>query len=65
MSIRADQAFDSFARDIVWRPDSSGAFLITGSEIYSMDIPDGDIQLVETDLITDSYLSTYKWINGQ
>ena len=60
-----DQAFDSFARDIVWRPDSSGAFLITGSEIYSMDIPDGDIKLVETDLITDSYLSTYKWINGQ
>jgi Tol biopolymer transport system component len=61
----ADQAFETFATDIVWRPDSSGAFLITGSEIYSMNIPNGDIKLVETDLIADNYHSTYAWINGQ
>ena len=61
----ADQAFETFAAGVLWRPDSSGAFLITGSEIYSMNVPDGDIKLVETNLMTDSYLSTYKWISGQ
>jgi hypothetical protein len=60
-----DQGFETFPTDIVWRPDSSGAFLITGSEIYSMNIPNGDIKLVETDLIADNYHSTYAWINGQ
>ena len=64
-TLTAEHPFDSVARDIVWRPDSLGAFLITGSEIYSMDIPDGEIKLVETDLISDNYHSTYKWINGQ
>ena len=61
----AEPAFETFATDILWRPDSSGVFLITGSEIYSMNIPDGDIQLVETNLIADNYHLTYKWINGQ
>jgi WD40 repeat protein len=49
---------------VTWRPDSSGVFLISGSEIYSMNIPDGDIRSIETNLLTGQGL-TYTWINGQ
>jgi len=51
---------------VSWRPDSSGAFLISGSETYSMNVPDGDMKLVETHLSENqNYDLTYGWINGQ
>jgi len=50
--------------NFAWRPDSSGVFLISDSEIYAMNVPDGDIQLFETQLSTGQGL-TYGWINGQ
>ena len=49
---------------VTWRPDSSGVFLISGSEIYSMNIPGGDIRSIDTNLLTGQGL-TYTWINGQ
>jgi WD40 repeat protein len=56
---------NSFITDILWRPDSSGLFLISASEIVSMNIPNGDTKMVETDLLVDNYHLTYKWIDGQ
>jgi hypothetical protein len=49
---------------VTWRPDSSGVFLISGSRIYSMNIPDGDIRSIDTNLLIGQGL-TYTWINGQ
>ncbi len=49
---------------VIWRPDSSGVFLISGSEIYSMNMPDGDIRSIETNLMTGQGLN-YKWISDQ
>jgi hypothetical protein len=51
-------------RNMMWRPDSSGLFLIYETEIYSLSIPDGNLRLVEANLITN-YNSTYKWIDSQ
>lgn len=50
--------------DVQWSPDSFNLFLVYGSAIFSMRIADGDIRLVETNLI-DNYGTTYTWINGQ
>lgn len=50
---------------ILWRPDSSGLFLVYETEIYSMSVPDGTLQLVETNLIDDNYNLTYRWVNPQ
>jgi WD40 repeat protein len=55
----------SSIRDIMWSPDSSGLFLIYETEIYSMNISDGTIRLVDSNLITDNYNPTYKWIDSQ
>jgi hypothetical protein len=49
---------------VTWRPDSSGLFLISGTQIFSMNIPSGDIRVVETDLMDGQGLY-YKWVNGQ
>lgn len=45
---------------IVWRPDLSGMFLISGTNIYSLNISDGKIQLVESGLA-----GTFMWISKQ
>src|SRR6185503_4891913 len=37
--------------NVIWRPNSSGVFLISGSRIYSMNIPDGDIRSIDTNLL--------------
>jgi hypothetical protein len=55
----------AYLRNILWRPDSSGLFLVYQTEIYSMDISDGDVQLVGTGLIDDNYDLMYKWVNPQ
>lgn len=49
---------------ITWRPDSSGVLFFSGSKIYSMNVPDGDIHAVEMNLLPSEGLS-YQWINGQ
>jgi Tol biopolymer transport system component len=46
--------------DMLWSPDSSRLFLVYGTNIYSIDIFNGDIKLVETNLTNG-----YRWINGQ
>jgi len=51
-------------KDMIWRPDSSGLFLIYETKIYSMNVSDGSFNLVETNLI-NNYNSTYKWIDNQ
>jgi len=53
-----------FVNDIEWRPDSLGVFLISDSDIYAMNVSDGDIRLVETKLSMGPGL-TYGWISGQ
>lgn len=55
----------AFVNDILWRLDSSGAALISGSKIYSLSVPEGDIKLVGKDLLVESYLVTYQWVKGQ
>jgi hypothetical protein len=47
-----------------WRFDSSGLFIISETRIYSMNIPNGDINAVEVNLLDNSD-STYNWINSQ
>jgi WD40 repeat protein len=52
--------------EFVWRPDSSGAFLVSESKIYSMNIPAGDTALVETDLLqVQGRGRYYGWVGGQ
>ncbi|RPI96538.1 MAG: hypothetical protein EHM40_01235 [Chloroflexi bacterium] len=55
---------DAFRPDVMeWSPDSSGLFLVYGTNIYSVDISSGEVHLVETNLT-----GTYRpigWINGK
>jgi hypothetical protein len=46
--------------DVQWNPNSISAFMIYGRSMYLMNIPNGDIHLVETNLYSE-----IKWINGQ
>ena len=55
----------SFAGEVLWRPDSSGLFLISEMDILSMDVPSGDLKVVETDLMNDNYNQAYGWVGGQ
>ncbi len=49
-----------------WRPDSSDLFFTSGTDIFSLDIPNSDINLVETNFMENNpYGLTYTWINGQ
>ena len=50
--------------DVAWNLDSSSLFFVYGADIYSANVPNGDIKIIEKDLF-DSYGSTYKWINVQ
>jgi WD40 repeat protein len=53
-------------RTIVWRPDSSGLFLLYETDLYSMTIPEGTIRLVESDLVdTDPYHRIFMWTIGK
>jgi len=52
--------------DITWRPDSSGLFLIYDTNIYSLNLLDGKINLVETNLFHNyKGVSDYIWTNDQ
>jgi len=56
-----------FISNLTWRPDSSGLFFISGTEIFSMNIPSGEIKVVEPNL-SDNYGEAalrYKWVNVQ
>lgn len=55
---------DTKLTDVQWSPNSSGLFLIYGANIYSVNVPSGDINLIETNLL-DNYGLTYKWVGGQ
>lgn len=57
--------FSNSYMELSWRPDGSGAFLISGSKISSMNIPAGDTALVETDLLEFQGRGLYyTWISG-
>lgn len=62
--IKDTSLLHAFINDITWRPDSSGVFLISDSEIFSMDVPDGDIETVETSLMNGQG-PYYKWVSGR
>ena len=55
---------DVYINHVTWRPDSSGVFLISQSEIFSMDVPSGDIRPLETNLMDGQGLY-YGWVSGQ
>jgi len=55
---------NSALTDLKWNPNSSNLFLMYSTSIYSVNIPTGEINLVETNLI-DNYGLTYKWLTGQ
>lgn len=49
-----------------WRPDSAGVFLISETEIYSLKVPEGNISLVDTNLLQSQNNGlTYGWVSGQ
>jgi hypothetical protein len=50
--------------NLTWRPDSSGLFLISGADIYSLDISKGKISRVEENLINNFDL-TYLWVDSE
>jgi hypothetical protein len=51
-------------RDIVWIPDSSGLYLLYETDLYSLTIQDGNIRLIEADLVdTDPNHQIFMWIN--
>ena len=47
-----------------WRPDSSGVFLVSESEVYSVNVPEGEIELIETNLMDGQGLY-YGWVSGK
>ena len=47
-----------------WSPDSSSVFLISETEIYSLNISDGLSELIETNLMSGQGLY-YTWVGGQ
>jgi WD40 repeat protein len=49
--------------DITWRPDDSGLFLVSGTDIYSMDIQNKTVHLVETSVAEN--FGFPKWIYRQ
>jgi len=59
-------AYSGALRNIEWRPDSSGLFLIYETDLYSMTIPEGIIRLVESDLVdVDPYHRIFMWTTGK
>jgi len=54
-----------FVGEAIWRPDSSGLFLVSETYILSMDVPSGDIEVVETNLLNDNYNRAYAWIGSR
>jgi dipeptidyl aminopeptidase/acylaminoacyl peptidase len=57
--------YNAVINNVIWRPDSSGLFLVSGTYIFSMDIPAGDIKVVETNLMNDHYNLAYAWIGSR
>jgi hypothetical protein len=55
---------DVMNRDLVWRPDSSGFFLVDDSNIYSIDVPSGEIRNIETQLINNLFDVSYLWVGN-
>lgn len=47
-----------------WSPDSTSVFLVAETEIYVLNILDGTIELIETNLMDGQGLY-YQWIGGQ
>jgi len=53
-------------RSIEWMPDSSGLFLIYETDLYSVTIPNGNIRLIESDLVeSDPYHRIFMWTVGK
>ena len=50
--------------DMQWSPDSSNLFLIYSTNVYHINISNGEINLVETNLPSTYWLDS-GWINGQ
>ena len=55
---------DVIINHVTWQPDSSGVFLISGTQIFSMDVPSGDIKPIETNLM-DAQGLYYGWVSGR
>lgn len=52
-------------RNIEWMPDSSGLFLLYETDLYSIILPEGNIRLVEPDLVdSDPYHRIFMWTTG-
>jgi WD40 repeat protein len=50
--------------DVIWRPDSSGFFFTSGSDLYTVDLLAGEADRVDGGLLIDRPLD-YAWIEGQ
>jgi len=50
--------------NFAWYLDSSGVFFIYGTNIYSVSVPNGDVKIIEKNLINNRD-GTYKWLDGQ
>jgi hypothetical protein len=51
--------------DLTWSPDSSGLFIVSGSTIYFLDVPSGQMKVLETHLSDRSFGPAYLWVNNQ
>jgi len=50
--------------DMTWRPNSSGLFIFSYPKIYSLNIADGTVKLVESNF-SSRFDSKFMWLNGQ
>lgn len=53
------------ANQVTWSPDFSGLFILSESNIYIVDIPNGQITLIETHLASSYWGPVYLWVNNQ
>ncbi len=52
-------------RSMVWMPDSSGLYLLYEADLYSITLPEGNVRLVESDLVDcDPYHRIFMWTTG-
>ncbi len=47
-----------------WAPDASGKFIVSGSDLYFVSIPAGQIKLIDRG-VPEKYDFEYTWVSGK
>lgn len=56
------KSWDFYSDEIIWRPDSLGAFLFRETEIYYLPIPDDEPTLIEDCAPSSCSINNYVWL---